>query len=689
MKIIDLIEHISDSDEKGFLKLVPFGNIDYDRIKTVVVYTEESVNSNLHGNSTFDDDIWRYQKSSVNFSSLAGALKYEVKSAFLLANTMGIFEGGSGRKFSSIRQQIIPLIRFAEVLQEYGISSIMDFNLQPGLIKRNQFIALIKEKLNIEKSSSSYNFKFFEENFGYSLLTEESLRIFNEELDKINTYCKKQEKQTSYSIVPTSLLKKVISECNNKISEASQMIDEWEAANDIYVKGLQDAKDTGIVYNNASKITNKRRDLSRLAEPLRAGFRVLDNLKLNVLIYILAYTGMRKEEALSCRVGCSTKHDGKYYVEAVLTKTDETKMTMKWVANQDTYDAIKLLDRYVKAMHRRAMAILENPNIKITDAFKHQLMYGLKANLLFGVIDNLASIKFSDAHLGYLSTTQALTPDGRLSKFSLHKFEYSLTATDIDQLESLRCNYKAVRGENMGKKYVEGDIFHITPHMFRHTFAWFIIANRLGQLDDIKHQFKHLASSMTMVYASRGFESADEMIGLFENFEELLVNNIAENIATEAAEGVLAGEAGKRLNKGAKSLIFNVTASTGSDTGRTIKQLHFKNLDTYKKFLAENLNNIRGLPHGYCTAGPACKLKNVGLPSGCVYCPSYLVTTEQRVHWQAMKNFAEEKLGIYDRLSQEKKAEYSLMAQSWRDTINAASVILTDKSPLKIDGSIA
>ena len=174
MKIIDLIEHISDSDEKGFLKLVPFGNIDYDRIKTVVVYTEESVNSNLHGNSTFDDDIWRYQKSSVNFSSLAGALKYEVKSAFLLANTMGIFEGGSGRKFSSIRQQIIPLIRFAEVLQEYGISSIMDFNLQPGLIKRNQFIALIKEKLNIEKSSSSYNFKFFEENFGYSLLTEES-----------------------------------------------------------------------------------------------------------------------------------------------------------------------------------------------------------------------------------------------------------------------------------------------------------------------------------------------------------------------------------------------------------------------------------------------------------------------------------------------------------------------------------
>ncbi|MCU8072112.1 hypothetical protein [Shewanella sp. SM32] len=689
MKIIDLIEHISESDETGLIKIKPFIKIDYERIKKTVIYSMESVNSNRHGDITFDDDVWRNRIRSINFSTLSSALKYEVKSAFLLANFIGVFEGGKGIKFSSVCHQAYPLINFSQLLQNYGINSITDFNSLPNLVIRNYFIKFIKDKLILKNSLLSFKSRFFEDKLNYGLFTENSLTILYEVLDKFDISFERQNRPISYPIVPSDLLKNVIAECENKISNAKKIIEGWEVANENYVNGIKNVTDTGIEHKSASRLINKRRSLSLLAEPLRYGFKVLDNLKLHVLFYILAYTGMRKEEALSCIIGCSNKHDGKYYVEAILTKTDETQITMKWIANKDTHDAITVLERYVKAMHTRAIAILDNPNIKITDSFRHQLRHGLNENLLFGVIDNLTSIKFSDAYLGSRSYTQMKTPDGKEPKFSLHKFEYRLSAKDIEQLESLGCNYKSVRGQNVGKKYVEGEIFNITPHMLRHNFAWFIIANRLGELDDIKHQFKHLASSMTMVYASRGFESLDEMINLFEIFEDLMVNNLAKNISMEASEGILAGEAGKRLNDGAKNLIFNVIASDRSDTGRPIKQLHFKNLDTYKIFLAKNLKNIRGLPHGYCTAGPDCKLKNVGLPSGCVYCPSYLVTTQQRVHWQAMKNFAEEKLGFYDRLPQDKKSEYSLMAESWRDTINAASVILTDKSTLQVNGDIA
>lgn len=684
-----MIEQISESDETGLLKIKPFVKIDYEKIKKTVIYNMESVNSDRHGYIIFDDDVWRNRVRSINFSSLSDTLKYEVKSAFLLANFTGIYEGGKGIKFSSVCHHTYPLIKFCQVLQKYGISSIVDFNSLPDLVKRNHFIAFIKDKLNLKNSISSFNSRFFEDKLSYGLLTENSLTILNEVLGRFDIFFERKERSISYPIVPSGLLKNVITECRNKISNAKKIIDEWERANENYVNGIKNATDTGIEYKSASRLINRRRSLSLLAEPLRPGFKMLDNLKLHVLLYILAYTGMRKEEALSCVIGCSNKHDGKYYVEAVLTKTDENQTTMKWIANQDTHDAITVLERYVKAMHTRAIAILDNPNIQITDAFKHQLRHGLNENLLFGVIDNLTSIKFSDAYLGSRSHTQSKIPNGKEPKFSFHKFEYELSVKDIEQLESLGCNYKSVRGENIGKKYVEGEIFNITPHMLRHNFAWFIIANRLGELDDIKHQFKHLASSMTMVYSSRGFESPDEMIDLFEYFEELLVTETAKEIVAGAAEGTLTGEAGKRLNSGAKSLIFNVTASDGSNTGRTVKQLHFKNLDTYKTFLAKNLKNVRGLPHGYCTAGPACKLKNVGRPSGCVYCPNYLVTTKQRVHWQAMKNFAEQKLGVYDRLSQDKKLEYSLMAEGWRDTINAASVILTDISTLQVTGGIA
>ena len=54
-----------------------------------------------------------------------------------------------------------------------------------------------------------------------------------------------------------------------------------------------------------------------------------------------------------------------------------------------------------------------------------------------------------------------------------------------------------------------------------------------------------------------------------------------------------------------------------------------------------------------------------------------------------MKNFADEKLGFFNQLPPEKQSEYSLMAESWRDTSNAADVILTDKSPLKVEGVVA
>tara|TARA_R110001606_G_scaffold393172_1_gene562855 strand:- start:819 stop:2870 length:2052 start_codon:yes stop_codon:yes gene_type:complete len=683
MKLIDLVEHISQPDKTGLLEVKPFGSVNCDAINPVVIAEIKSANTNFHGEIFFGDDVWRDSSaSSINFEGLPIALKYEIKAAMLLAMHTGLFEGGVGQKFGTSKLQIGPLIKLGKYLHQHNIESFMAFNQLPSLVKRNHFINYITEVIKFKSGDGFPQARFFLEHMNYGLFPEETLTLFWDEMDKCGISFDSQRRSTSYPIVPSGILKAVISECEQRLNDAGAVIDEWESVNDEFVNAIHNAMVFDGVSNTSTFV--KKAVKQDFNERLRPGFDAFNNLKLHVLMYILAYTGMRKEEALSCTVGCAQKKDGKYYIEAVLTKTDEGEIKMLWVANKATYDAVKLFERYLLAMHKRAAVILEKHQDILTGSLKHRLTHGLKEKFLFGVADNLTSINFTEAKLGISSSSPLKDP-----KFSLHLFAFTMTPQDIDQLESLGCNYKAVRGKNKGIKYNEGELFRITPHMLRHNFAWFIIANRLGELDDIKHQFKHLASSMTMIYTARGYQSTDEMISLFEEFEDLLVDSIAQDLAHEAADGTLTGAGGERLNKGAKNLMFNVISSTGSDTGRTIKQIHFKDLNGYKEFLVHNLRNIRGLPHGYCTGGSECKLKNVGLPSGCVYCPNYVVTEHQRVHWRAMKKFADDKLVIYGQLPEDKQAEYSLLAQSWRDNSNAATVILTDSKPLIVEESIA
>jgi integrase len=679
MKLIDLIEHISVPDEAGLLTIKPLTHFEFKALNSVVINEIESANEKYHGSIYFGDDTWRdSSSSSINFEELSPAFEYEIKAAALLATNSGLFEGGDGQKFGTTRIQISPLIKLGKYLKQHNVDSFFAFNQLPNLIKRNYFIDFITSVMKLDSGARFLNPRFFHTHMNYGLFSEETLDIFWDEIHKLEITTERVQVARSYPIVPSGILKSSIAECEEQLKCAEKIFDSWEVVNNEFVEVIGNATLVDI-ENSSSSIARKavRKDFN---DRLREGFEAFNNLKLNVLTYILTYTGMRKEEALSCTLGCASIKDGRYYIEAILTKTDEGEIKLKWVANKDTYNAVLLLERYIVAMHKRASIILEKHSKILTKSLKHRLTHGLEKQLLFGVADYLTAINFTEAKLGDESSNKEKNP-----KFSLHKFKYTLTAKDLDQLESLSCNYKAVRGKNKGIKYVEGDTYHITAHMFRHNFAWFIIANRLGELDDIKHQFKHLASSMTMVYAARGYQSMDEMINMFEDFEELLVDTIASELAEEAAEGTLSGAGGERLNKGAKSLIFNVSASGASNTGRTIKQIHFKDLNAYKEFLVQNLKNIRGLPHGYCTGGAECKLKNVGLPSGCVYCPSYTVTKRQKIHWQAMKNEADRKLDLYNnKLNTAQQKEYSLMAESWRNTSNAADVILTDKKPLRV-----
>ncbi|NOU52625.1 hypothetical protein HG263_19150 [Pseudoalteromonas sp. JBTF-M23] len=96
-------------------------------------------------------------------------------------------------------------------------------------------------------------------------------------------------------------------------------------------------------------------------------------------------------------------------------------------------------------------------------------------------------------------------------------------------------------------------------------------------------------------------------------------------------------------------------SSSGNPTH--IKQVHFKDVEQFKAFLIKNIDMIRGLPHGYCTAGDACKIKGAAVPAGCVSCGSFVVAKRHKSHWVAMKKNAQSKLEKYNSLSTEQQKE--------------------------------
>tara|TARA_Y100001956_G_scaffold82734_1_gene105059 strand:- start:11850 stop:13886 length:2037 start_codon:yes stop_codon:yes gene_type:complete len=678
MNILDLLNAVSTADATGRKSIKPLKSLDLKKIGDVIIGQSESHHLTKHGAILFKDKVWHLSGNSINFESLSQGFELELKSHAVVSLFEGGFEGSQGVKPSTVRTGLSFPLNFSKYLMKKNINSFSEFNKLEEIKRTNVFKDFAES--SIISPRSMFAFLNSDLNGSHGLLTTETSELCLSILDSLGI--KNEFKNSlSHPVIPTEVMKTLLKQCSQFIKSAEGAIDDWEACNDALLTEL-------LNFNFRTK--NKVTQLSKLFGPaclesrkqLKTYYEYLDNLKLYVFIYVLAYTGMRYSEASSCELDCAVTLDGQHYIEAWLKKTDDSKVKMKWVTNKDTYDAVLLLSRYVKGMHKRAEVLLENYKDKLSKSVIHSLELGLKQNLLFGVRDTLGSISFCDGKL-----SKSRIEAGKLSKFTLDNINIAVTLEDIDELENLGCNIKSVRGSKRGIRYHVGDYFHFTPHKFRHTFAYFIIANRLGSLDDIKHQFKHLARAMTLVYSARGYASTDELIGMFEDYEDLLVDILMDELVEQANRGELKGHGGQRLNNAAKELIFKVENSSGSS--RTIQQIHFKDLNEYKDFLKKNLHNIRGLPHGYCTGGDDCKLKSVGIPEGCVYCSSYVVDEKSVVQWEAIKNFAQGKLDIYNQLSDSEKEDYSIMALSWQNSIDAANLILSDKKPLRVEGESA
>lgn len=564
--------------------------------------------------------------------------------------------------WSTIRRNIANLKRLAKWLERYGIESFDSLDQLPELRLRNIILDLVQAS-GVKKHPS------YAESLRAAIYWLKLYSVVKSEpfFDLMNEYflpftLLKKERRNKHSVIPVQIMKQILKASEDHVNAAEIIIDDWHV--------LQKKLNNAVEYapkkhlKNSTYVEGLNED--ECAE-LDEYYELIKNLRRYTFVLVISYTGMRYSEAMALSDDSAIERNGKYYIKSLLSKTTDETQSLEWVTNEITHRAVTLLARVCSVYRERAALLLKYHGDLLPLNRKLNLEFGLSNQTLFGVSPHKKSCEFA------IHTKSTKNGFNNLNTM----FSIRVNEQDIAELERMGCNYQSVSSNHkkFKKSYKEGDLFNFTAHQFRHTFAWFIVANRLGDLDDIKYQYKHLENMMSLVYSQRGYESMEELIGLTESFSEFMISQAMEDMVSAAQDGKLAG-------KGGQNFIAKLTEILAEDltTGSTP---HFKNMEELITFAAKHTNNFRGVSHGYCTKGSECKVRNAADPSHCVWCDSYIATPRHLPHWLVVKTRCETQLAALEKLPLEIKQRFKAFSTALNDNLEAANIII-DQLTIKV-----
>jgi len=662
----------------GNISIHPLTKNEIGMLSNLVVWDKKTPNNKpiYFGGGYFKQNAT--DKSAILIDTGSVEFDYELKAIMIAALHLGTVEGGTPYKWLTVATRIRTLRTFCTFLQSKKYKSFRELNNTQELKLRNilqDFLYLPKPQGGMGQDKYTSAAKTVREALiflhVFGVVNKEHLSTLIDELTTTKITKHEDEHRLKHSIIPTSVMKSIIANSTEYIEKAKNNLESFV---DIHSRA-----NSKIKFSNAKKIRHVLITKSKnLIPELSATRNHIKNLNLHVYTLVLAFTGMRDNEAYALKNHCHSKRietgELVYTVSSYLSKTTDGVMKLDWIANQIVYNAIDLLSRVNEIYRERARLILKyhKHNMSENEIYKYE--QGIETNRLFGIQHTCNTARFIHAARG---------SDTSGGSVSLSKQKFKVTAQDIEQLEKMGCNYQSV-SQNSGKrglKYNIGDFFNFTAHQFRHTFAWFIIANRLGDLDDIKYQFKHLKRAMSFVYSERGYESLSELRTVIEYFEELVNKQAIEDIIESAKKEQITGGGGDRLSK----FLTKLNSNEDHVIFTTAQQPHFNNTQELIDFATKHSDSVRGLPHGYCTKGAGCKIKNASDPSHCLYCDTYYVTPSHLPYWKAIKHSCEQKIERIQLLPD--TTRYQSFLTGLEDNLNAANEII-DKLVLDTNTNI-
>ncbi|MEZ9916780.1 hypothetical protein BCU49_000235 [Vibrio breoganii] len=212
--------------------------------------------------------------------------------------------------------------------------------------------------------------------------------------------------------------------------------------------------------------------------------------------------------------------------------------------------------------------------------------------------------------------------DSRLNRFCK---QFDLIVTEEDYQECLDSN---PRSHDKINKFIKvGKPWHLTPHQFRRTLAFYCIKNRFGTMIALKQQFKHLYLAMTEWYTNGGKLASYRSLIVDEKIQAILEDINAETTANKifkqwhSAEK-LSGSHGKAIVK-----------------MRGDVPTIYSSWDVIYKAVKDGKLTLHGSMHSYCKSGYDCDMDGVVTPQFCVDCGSgSSIIDEQQAKWWLKKH---------------------------------------------------
>jgi integrase len=601
---------------------------------------------------------------------------FEIKTILILISMRGTTLGSETKRFSSSKRIIRELLKFSKHLNSRGYESFHELGDLPKL----KFNDIVSSYVSYRQSKGQSTVGVVKDSLATLLELNFLNHSFSKEIIESNTKKEREKADTvnrlKHSLVPPMIQKKLISEYsiffNNYKKDIIRFVTLGKKVNTEFESY---ALKNENIKQSLSKIISRRLNESEAKEysKLRKKVEIITPYTFNLLVSL---TGLRVSEAKAARNNSHKfkKESGsvKYFIESTLRKYTSEDVVLDWVSCKLVYDAMRLLSKVNDVLYERMNIIIKHYPLKVTEGYLIEYKAAIESNHLF--VFNYFS------HQGNLwiprpsNPINAETSGKAVTTISLDLIKVFVTEYDIKFLDKYKCNYKSVNVNSglRGQKYKVGDVFRVTSHMLRHTFAWFIIANKLGDIHHISQQLKHTNEMVTFVYAQRGFEAIDELKSIIGRFDTLLTEEAMTEIVESAIKGEISGGGGrrlknyvKRLNQGQSEIIFS-----------TDHQEHIESIQELIAFTTRNSDGILGLPHGYCTSGSSCKMHSVAVPQSCVNCDTYFVTKKHLPFWIATKNSAER--GI-DRIVNSGAADrYQAFLSVLNRTLDAANKAISD-----------